>query len=551
MLRFYGIRFNNQGAPERFTLTFALRESLNAGLQIFDYYREDLKKAQEAIGEEINKMFQNSGKKSRISNPFRLTVAKWFRTRDMIRFICQKNTLSRQRLEIARLLNTPDSIVEKWQRIELILWEGLSSLEQKRQEEELGDPESELNLILQMVGLFFLEQDDEMPPANLQLQFIRNQFPKIIWKKKDGFSAASNPFWLPKNTHCRASYLANRISMRLSQLAGNIALAELPLKSRLELKAAEIAAPTQQLPSQSFSFGTLLPKALPDELRMEFEGDESRGKQLSFLPETAAETLLSLQKMIQKRFWHDGVKHLMAIFRQLAERSAAGLCEFDTEDHFRLITKSKRKGSYSDKQQTVLNGVLTTLFQLRLKRCWNRGDQPREICSPFILELCCESAPHRSCFPIRKLMLDPIFCPGQDNPFRLGGHLTLIPDALFQESIHKHALLPGLSSFFAGVWLIDFQRDQGVIEKSTQEIVEGGAFNITPANKYRMTGKLKSELAYMEEKCYISGYRLIEDTHGNPWDDRHRFSAPEGVIAAISEQMKQVQLNPYPERLIA
>ena len=542
MLRFYGIRFNNQGAPERFTVTFALRESLNAGLQIFDYYKEDYQKAQEAIGEEINKLFQNSGIGSRITGPFRLTVAKWFRTKDMIRFICQKKTFSQHKLEIARLLNTPETIVEKWLRIELILLERLSGLGQKRQEEELGNPESELNLILQMVGLFFLEQDDEMPPANLQLQFIRNQFPKIIWKKKDGFSAASNPFWLPKNPYCRASYLANRVMMRLSQQAGNFAPAQVPLKA--------IAPPP--LPStQTFSFGVLLPKELPDELRLEFQSDENRSKQLSFLPETAAETLLSLQKMIQKRFLHEGVKHLMAIFRQLAERSTAGLCEFDTENHFRLITKSKRKGAYSEKQQSVLNGVLTTLFQLRLKRFWKRDDQPREISNPFMLELCCESDPDRSCFPIRKLMLDPIFCPGQDNPFRLGGHLTLIPEALFQESIHKHALLPGLSSFFAGVWLIDFQRDQGVFEKSTREIVEGGAFNITPANKYRMAGKLKSELAYMEEKCYISDYSLIEDKHGNPWDDRHRFSAPEGVVAAITEKTEQFQMNPYPERLIA
>ena len=148
MLRFYGIRFNNQGAPERFTLTFALRESLNAGLQIFDYYKEDPKKTQSAIGEEINKLFQNSEVKSRTSGPFRLTVAKWFRTKDMIRFICRKKALSRHKLDIARLLNTPETIVEKWLRIESILLDGLSGLGQKRQEEELGNPESELNLIL-------------------------------------------------------------------------------------------------------------------------------------------------------------------------------------------------------------------------------------------------------------------------------------------------------------------------------------------------------------------------------------------------------------------
>ena len=478
-------------------------------------------------------------------------VAKWFRTKDIINFVCRKNELYPCKLEVARVLNTPESIVEKWLRIESILLEKLSGLEQKAQEAELGNPESELNLILQMVGLFFLEQDDEPPPANLQLQFIRNQFPKIIWKKKDGFSAASNPFWLPQNPHCRISYLANRLTMRLSRLTGVVAQAKVPDELPLDLKRAQIVPPTGLAPVEPFSFYGSYPQELPDELRLEFEGDKNRDAQLSFLPETAAETLLSLQKIIQKLFRHDGVKHLMAIFRQLAERSAAGICEFDTEAHLRLITKEKRDGTYSDKQQTVLNGVLTTLFQLRVKRFWKQEDHPREISNPFILELCCDSAPGRSCFPIRKLLLDPIFCSSQDNPIRLGGHLTFVPKALFQENIQKHALLPALASFIAGVWLIDFHRDQGVMEKSTREIIEGGAFNVTPAHKYRLPGKLKSELAYMEEKCYIERYSLLEDKNGNPWDDRHRFSAPAAVVASITEKMQQNQLNLYPERLIA
>ncbi|MBU2647691.1 hypothetical protein KKI24_23485 [bacterium] len=546
MLKFYGIRFNKQGAPERFTLTFALRESLNAGLHILDYYEGDLKQTLKAVDEEINKLFQGPGIKDRISGPFRLTVGKWFRTRDMIRFICQNEALTCHKLDVARWLNTPEPIAEKWLRIELILLEILSGMDQKEREEALGHPDSELNLILQMVVLFFLEQDDESPPANLELQFIRNQFPRIIWKKKEGFSAASNPFWLPENAYCRISYLASRITTRASQLAGLPVPAVESPPARLTLRETVPAAP-----AEPFSYHMLLPGELPDELRLEFEGEANRSTQLSFLPETAAETLLSLQKMIQKRFWHDGVKHLMAIFRQLAERASVGLCEFDIEKHLQLITKVKRNGVYSDKQQTILNGVFTTLLQLRVKRCWKRDGSPREISNPFLLELCCESAPDKNGFPIKKLLLDPIFCPGRNNPFRLGGHLLLIPTALFQESVHNHALLAGLASYIAGVWLNDFHKDLGVMEKSTREIIEGGAFNVTPGNKYRFIRKLKSELAYMEEKCYITRYSVIEDKAGNPWDDRYRFSAPETVVAAITENMKLYQTNPYPERLIA
>lgn len=543
MLKFYGIRFNKQGTPERFTMTFTLRESLNAGLHIFDYYKRNIDETLKAIDEEINKLFQEPGIGNRISGPFRRTVAKWFQTRDMIRFVCRNKSVRRHKLAIARCLNRPETISGKWVRIERILLKRLSGLDPAERDEELSNPESDLNLTLQMVALFFMEQDDEMPPANLEMQFIRNQFPKIIWKKKDGFSAASNPFWLPKNHYCRVAYLANCIVTGCSR--GSMEM--VPMQESIERHSSR---PRTRLYPQ-ISIGSLLPDELPDELRLEFEGEDARRSQLTFLPETAAETLLSLQKMIQKRFWHDGVKHLMAIFRQIADRSAAGLCEFDSERHLQLVCRSKRKGTWSEKQQTVFRGVLSTLFQLRVKRCWNGDGQPWEIINPFMMELCCEYKPDQSRFPIRKLMLDPIFCPGENNPFRLGGHLTLIPDDLFRESIHKHALLPGLASYIAGVWLNDFQQDHGVFEKSTREMIEGGAFNVTPANKYRLLRKLSSELAYMEEKCYITRYSVLTDKSGNPWEDRHRFSAPEAVMAAVADSMKLSQANPYPERLIA
>lgn len=545
MLKFYGIRFNKQGAPERFTISFALRESLNAGLYIYDRCSRDVEKCLKAIDGEIDALFRSSDVSKRLSGLFRLTVSKWFRTRDIIRFICGDKSRRRTKLAVARSLNRPEEISVKWERIERILINRLARLNPADRDEELANPESDLHLLLQMIGLFFLEQDDEMPPANLELQFLRNQFPKVIWKKKDGFSAASSPFWVPENPYCRVSWLANRIVSRVAARTDLTAAdPSLPLPAEAQQRQPAAAA----IP---FSFTSLMPAELPDELRLEFEGDENRRSQLSFLPETAAETLLSLQKMIQKRFWHDGVKHLMAIFRQIAENASAGMCEFDVERHLQLISRSKRNGRWSEKQQTVLRGVLATLLQLRVKRRWKSSDPPREMVNPFILEICCESRPECEGLSLRRLLLDPIFCPGQNNPFRLGGHLTLIPVALFQESIHKHALLPGLASYITGVWLNDFSRDRGVLVKSTREMIEGAAFNVTAASKYRILHKIKSELAYMAEKCYISDYTVMEDAAGNPWNDKHRLSAPEPVMAAITDCIQLNQANPHPERLIA
>lgn len=43
MLKFYGIRFNQNGSPERFSLSFALGESLHTGLHICEQKNGDIK----------------------------------------------------------------------------------------------------------------------------------------------------------------------------------------------------------------------------------------------------------------------------------------------------------------------------------------------------------------------------------------------------------------------------------------------------------------------------------------------------------------------------
>ncbi len=63
MLRFYGIRFNGQGVPERFNVSYALRESLHAGLHINDFFQRNQKKTISAIEEEIEKLFKEPANK--------------------------------------------------------------------------------------------------------------------------------------------------------------------------------------------------------------------------------------------------------------------------------------------------------------------------------------------------------------------------------------------------------------------------------------------------------------------------------------------------------
>ncbi len=550
MLKFYGIRFNQNGSPERFSLSFALGESLHAGLHICDRLNGDPKETAEAVDKEIGRLFQ--GPESKKNNKkFRFLVAKWFRTKDIVHFLLNNAATKELKLSIAKILDSRELIENKWNLIESLVLTYLNQLSVAERNQQLSDSESDINLIVQMISLFFLEQDEEVPPANLELQFIRYQFPKIIWKKKDGFNAVSNPFWLPKNMFCRSSYLLARVISRIYENAVSSSVGFLPAQLIADQQTVSDQVESFDKDNLTFSLNSLLPDDAPDEIRLEIEDEEQENGQLQLIPESVSETLLSLQKMIQKRFSHDGVKHLLGILRQFAGATTEGYCLFNVRKHLELVAKPSKQGEFSEKQVSLFTEVFRLLSKLKVKRFWNKDESGKETTNPFVLELYSECSSKKACSLQKKVILDPIFLPSMFNPFHLGTHLRLIPPRLFRESIYKHPLLPGLASYLTGTWLNEYLGKRGVASKTTREVIEGCAFNIVPSNKYRIVNKAKSELAYMKEKCYISEYNCENDDKGNPWDDHLTITASENVLASIAEKMRAVNANCVSEKLIA
>lgn len=536
MLKFYGIRFNQQGLPERFTISFALKESLNASLYIHDYFHGDQEKTLNAIVEEINKQYHPSNYINKQRESFRQTAAKWFRTKDMTRFIFSVSENKEMKIDIARILNTEHTIEEKWLKIESIILKHISTYPKEVIDQKFSNSESDFNKILQMVTLFFLEQDEEMPPANLELQFVRNQFPKIVWKKRDGFNASSDPFWLPKNLFCRTSYLLTRIisggySEYTEQSNAVIPIDKVIAKSSVQTtkKSGALVEPITK---------SLMPQGTPDSIQIRFDNSNQLCEQLSFLPESVSETLLSLQKYIQKKYSHDGVKHFLGILRQISKVNG-NVCAFSSQDHLSLVTKLSKEGNCTDRQYKIYQEVFQSLSKLQVNRSWSIDHKIRKVQSPFLLEIGKQYLGESSEETHKHLLLDPMFISSSDNPFRLGSHLQLIPRELFRESTHKHSLLTGLSSYLTGTWLNEYPHGKGVINKTAREIIEGCAFNITPSNKYRIRRKLNSELEYMEEKHYIGKFCLVKSQAGNPWSDQYRIEAPEH----LREKLKEISIQ--------
>ena len=533
MLKFYGIRFSPQGSPERYEFSIALRESLNASLHMHARYAGDLEKTLAAIDREVDRLYLTYPNAQTKTAQFRFLLAKWLRAKDIARFLFDELAKCPLRPKVARILDSPLKIEEKWGRIEPPIVQYLFSLQPKAREEMLSHPNSEVGLLLQMINLFFLEQDEESPPVNLDLLFIKKQFPKIVWKKADGISTTSSPFWLPENPYCRIPFLLSRLTAALHRLEIELLKKALITNPVLESGRSSIPPDTVKSPPAPLSLGSIMPSRTPDEVQLIHADSSKEMDRATLIPETVGETLLSLQKTVQKRFSHEGVKHLIGILRQIVEKQSRHICEFDVAEHFRLVARITKKGECSKRQRGLFERVFEMLGGLRVIRCWNNGKETRKITTPLIAQIGMQQWSSVGSFEIKKLLLDPLFFPNRKNPYRLGIHLRLIPRRLFQESSHRHALLPGLSSYLYGSWLNDTLRNRGVLEKSASEIVEGGAFNVAAANRYRILQKLESELKYMERKKYVGTCRIVKSPNGNPWEDLYRIRAPEEALEML------------------
>ncbi len=536
MLKFYGIRFNPQAVPERYEVSIALRESLNASLHIHERFEGNLEKVIEAIDREINQLFQTSNNKQCKNRRFRFLLAKWFRTKDITNYLFGEANDRSIRTVVAKILNSPKPIDVKWQRLESIITRYIISFQPKTQDEMLHHPDSEIGLLFQMISLFFIEQDEEVPPVNLDLQFIRNQFPKAIWRKKDGVSAASHPFWLPKNPYCRIPFLLSRISAALHRT--EIARLQLQVPATSDSIRDESPDPVTTAPVP-LSLGALMPEQTPNEVRLMYSSSSKPIKESELFPETVPETLLSLQKTVQKQFSHEGVKHFLGILRQISECRTQNVCDFDTAKHFRLVARITRNGLCSDKQKKLFTQIFSLLTDLQVTRFWRKKPETKKITTSFIIQIGTEEFGSVNGFETKKLLLDPLFMPNQKNPYRLGSHLRLIPKRLFQESTHKHALLPGLSSYLCGCLLNEYPQKKGVVEKSAREIIDGCAFNIAATNRYRILNKLSSELAYMKQKRYIKSCHYFKNPEGNPWDDRYQITTSDEVERILTDLRHQ------------
>ncbi|MCP4295949.1 MAG: hypothetical protein GY786_10110 [Proteobacteria bacterium] len=520
MLRFHGIRFDQQGKPERYTSTTGLLETLNTGLYLHKCFQGEQKKVLKAIELEIDQVYQPVGGRNQNKTDLRQKAAKGFRKREIMRFIYRDSGYLELKLAVARILITPADIEPKWEKIQWLLMEYVYPLSSNARENLICNGNSEFFKIMQMVTLFFLEQNDDIPPANLELQFVRNQFPKVIWKKREAIHSDEDPFWQPRSPLCKVTYLVARI-----------------LSSCFEEEKKGLLIP--QSDTKPITDDNLLPKIPPSNIEI-CRANEDQQEQLFTLPEQVPETLLSIQKQIQKEFSHEGVKHFLAILRQFSENRNP-ICSFSRFKHLKLVAKLDKRGQSTEHQKKLFKSILKRLSEMEVTRSWTDLDEPYSVTTPFILKTGSTRVLGDESSSTIEYKLDPMFELNRDNPYLLGQHLQLIPEKLFNESSHKHAYIAGIASYLTGTWLYEANQHLSPVQKTARQIIEGCAFNITSSNRYRTRIKLNSELKYMSQKSYIGKMELKYSSKGNPWEDIYEISPPEYYCEKLTPMLAMNQ----------
>ncbi|MDT8446746.1 MAG: hypothetical protein RRB13_07605 [bacterium] len=492
MLHFQGIRTNRQGVPERYSVRYDLMASLEALLVIIEHHQGDAEAVMASIDASLNDHFRHSAPLGNARGEHRRATAQWFRARDMAQFLFKEPALRRLKLNSLRLLLEPRPLEDKWQLIKESLVQGIQELEPQFAHALLLEPDSDLHRLLETLGLFFLDQDPELPPMNLEMEFLRGDFPKRIWRRKGNLSPSPSPFWQPQNRLCDALVLEQLV---LEQL----------FEERVHQALSHAYEPE----------GTITQNTGPISLRFEEEGQT-----LELIPQSPAETLLLLQREVQRQHSFEGSKHLLALMRQLAEAQSPQF-RFDKKSHFELLGRLKQGQEISLRQQQLLDDVLAAMSRVKVRR-----QQTLETIETPLLMRWAEIESPQGPGAI-ELLLDPILYHG----LGLGQQLRLIPREVFLESTQSHGLIPGLMAYLTGWWLVQYPERKGVFNCRADKLIEAFTLKKSATQKAKFQAKIKSELKYMAEKKYIGAFEV--SPHANPFEEEYQITAPLALLETL------------------
>ena len=524
MLLFNGIQVKN-GKREKYQIHYLLCESYGLALQFLQKNDFILEHAITDIKSHINNLYQdfsqnNKSKKltERLAHKkkFHSTVAQKMRAKEIIEFFERYKENATFLFDSLKILLKDLSIEKKWLEIES-LFTNQKSLKQDTSEQKNREFLEEFVLF---VMLFFADQSKKIPPPNLVLNFVYQNFPKHNWSATDCSQNLRPQEWIFDEKYGSVFFLLENLwkysypknSLQSTSIATN----------KSSLKNNELSSSVEE---------NIYNESTIQKIVLRYQENAST-KQLF---DNSIDVVMRIfMQHLLKKYQSKSINHFMAILYQIhknydSNKNTLKNCFFDWEFHFQLILSSPKKNLL--KQWEISQEVLQEFQKIQAVRTVKKKNRLFEIHNPLIQTMskiyALEDQFLKKNLQQNKLYLkiDPCLIPTKDNPLQFAASLRFIPKSLFQENIKTYPFLILLCVYLYDCWLYEFPKWKGKLSRKMDDLIVGSCIRISKSGKYRTAQRIRSAIQFLKQKKYIENYK-ISSLCKNSLETVYLISAP-------------------------
>lgn len=483
MLIFRGILIKNNH-PEKYKIQYYLQESYLLANEYLQTADDDLELAITSIKDDINQLYENFTPLNTNKNDkkiLNLKVAKKLRAKEILDFFFRNIEQQELLTKSLNFLIRASEIEKKWREIEN-LFSKLISVNFLDKTENINFLED----FIFFVKLFFLDQIKELPPLNLMLYFVKQNFPKHNWSSTDCSENLKLQCWNPNNIYCNTHFLSNRL-----------------------LQVFFLPKPTKKKQDETQQNYNWLSNNEVESIKFQYIQNEN----LQLFDDSIEVVIRQFNQNLLTKYQADGISNFMAVIYQIQKFHTNGICIFDWNYHFELVLNSTNKTNLTKKLELAQN-VLSEIQKIQVIRTfkekrvlYQRKNGLIQIAAQF---KCQEEEYIKKTLQKNKLELriDPSLIATAKNKIKFAAALKTLPIYLLKENITTYPFLLLLCIYIYDCWLAEYHKFQGKLSRKMDDLIFGCCIKISKNSKYRAAQRVRSAIQFLKQKNYIGNYKI-------------------------------------------
>ncbi|MCZ6628350.1 MAG: hypothetical protein O7E56_09000 [SAR324 cluster bacterium] len=527
MYQFSSVTKSNHGIA-RHLRTVQLEHSLRELFSIYDYVGGPTPEAERAIVARVEQCLSGASQSRHLAQS-QLYIL--LRAKDMHRYVTEDADLVPLKLQLLEHQLFQHSPEERWAACRELLLSGLdqicgvavsgvvSNYELYKQQISLRG--GRLGRLLLTVALFNFDLDEEQPPANLRLRFLKGRFPEYCWEstaEEGSLMAGDNPWaWSPANPLCRWEYLGadllHALLRRCNGNGGNQNAGGLPRRALPRAGEQEDSAHVYcQIGRES--------------------NVTSQIDQMELFPVQPQTFLIELQRQVHRSHGAEGVRLFALLMEQLGRSTCGEFLSLAIPEIVQGAGGAAVPARKLKERGRRLWAILEALSQVELMRVTGEGGACSSRKSRLVNILgtandrvaAAPGGDGGEAPQTVQVLLDPYFhqAPGGN----LARAYRELPDVLLAASPKDHPYALGLFVYLRQAWEAEWEQGQGVLRRPAKQLFREAGFWLKDNARYRSIEALKRELGYLKELGLLGAWRLNRSAMRDALEDDYRLESP-------------------------